>query len=365
MSKIDYKKFFLSIIKKSESFDSFRDNNISSELEVIGKYIESKKGVFTVLVTLSFYKSVHPNQDIRYHQSNMKNGFSGRSFDTRFVTPNLKELGFPSMSESGWLTRSLEQPYPYNFDYDGKLGPVREPFLKIIDYLQKNSDKSEDVLKTLLNYGWKIKKKNKIKIVPLKDSENLSIDSITDSLNKFFNKNYNISGGSKLPVICFYSIFQILINEIERYNDCSLKSLGYHTTSDRTSKSSGDIEIYKTKNNTLFESMEIKSNVKIDNHILNRVIEKIKKFNPHRYYILSSGDISFKTKNSCLNKVRKFKKQHGCEIIIDDISISLSHFLRHTKSLSKFINSFTDNILNDKELKLVHKKEWKKIVENL
>ncbi len=51
----------------------------------------------------------------------MSQEISGRSIETKFITPTLKELGLPSMAESGWLTRSLEQPYPYTFDYEGKI----------------------------------------------------------------------------------------------------------------------------------------------------------------------------------------------------------------------------------------------------
>jgi DNA (cytosine-5)-methyltransferase 1 len=49
----------------------------------------------------------------------MVGGFSGRRIDTQYITPTLKELGLPAMAESGWLTRSLEQPYPYTLDYNG------------------------------------------------------------------------------------------------------------------------------------------------------------------------------------------------------------------------------------------------------
>ena len=97
-------------------------SEIDAELNTVGKNIESQKGVFTVLITLAIYKTLHPAQDIRYHQENMAGGFSGRSNDTKFITPTLKQLKLTSMSESGWLTRSLEQPYPYDLDYNGKVG---------------------------------------------------------------------------------------------------------------------------------------------------------------------------------------------------------------------------------------------------
>ena len=54
---------------------------VLSYVELIGKESQKKKGLYTVLTTLLYYKYLHPEQDIRYHQDRFENGFSGRSFD--------------------------------------------------------------------------------------------------------------------------------------------------------------------------------------------------------------------------------------------------------------------------------------------
>lgn len=55
----------------------------------------------------------------------MSEGYSGRSFDTKYVTPFLKLKGFRgAMKESGWLTGSLEQNAYYDFNYPGKIRNV-------------------------------------------------------------------------------------------------------------------------------------------------------------------------------------------------------------------------------------------------
>jgi len=66
-----------------------------------------------------------------------------------------------------------------------------------------------------------------------------------------------VPGGSKIPVIAVYSIFKILIEELERYKNCQLKPLGSHTASDKTSRTSGDIEILNTSH-FLEKSIEVK-----------------------------------------------------------------------------------------------------------
>ncbi len=72
-----------------------------------------------------------------------------------------------------------------------------------------------------------------------------------------FSFNYKTHGASKLPVLAFFALYQQLIKEVERYKSCTLKDLASHTSSDRKSKSAGDIEIFD-KNKNLIEAIEIK-----------------------------------------------------------------------------------------------------------
>ena len=108
-----------------------------------------QKGVWTVLITLLFYKILNPKQDIRYHKVELENGFSGRSFDTKVVTPTLRKLGLPAMAESGWLTRSLEQAYPYTLDYKGKIAnkTLKEAFLRLLDIVETCDKKESGAIK--------------------------------------------------------------------------------------------------------------------------------------------------------------------------------------------------------------------------
>ena len=69
----------------------------------ISKKCFSRKAVYTVVVTLLVHKILYPSQDIRYHQVDLPGGFSGRTIDTKYITPTLTALGLPAMAESGWL----------------------------------------------------------------------------------------------------------------------------------------------------------------------------------------------------------------------------------------------------------------------
>lgn len=107
--------------RSKKSYASKLNEETLKNINIIAEKCFTQKGVYTVLITLSIYKILHPKQDIRNHQTQIKGGFSGRTIDTQFITPTLKKLKLPSMAESGWLTRSLEQPYPYTLDYNGRI----------------------------------------------------------------------------------------------------------------------------------------------------------------------------------------------------------------------------------------------------
>ncbi len=347
-----------SIVKDIKSVDAKTQENIS----LIGEKINSQKGVYTVMITLVTHKILHPEQDIRNHQSSMPNGFSGRTIDTQHITPTLKELGLPSMAESGWLTRSLEQPYPYTLQYNGKISNkiVKKAFLEILDYIQKNKTKSENVLRLILFEAIQAKKRSIVAITPLKNPEKITIEKIMQMLDKHFNTNYHTHGGSKLPVIAFYSIYKSLVKELSRYKGCKLKEMGSHTASDRTSKSAGDIEISKGK--LLYEAIEIKLDKQIDANIVRIAIEKIKRYNPTRYYILSYAEIKDEEKLVISDLITEINVKHGCQIIINGIMPTIKYYLRLLTSLEQFMKTYSQIVERDTEIKKVHKDKLNELI---
>lgn len=346
----------------SSSYSSDLHTNVKHHLSLIAKKSKSQKGVFTVLVTLLVHKTLDPSQDIRYHQSGMAGGFSGRSIDTQQITPTLKRLGYPSMAESGWLTRSLEQPYPYTMSYNGAIGGgVRDSFLTILDLIERSQLDAEEAAKFLLHKVKKFCAADVVEIVKLEEKDDLTIDSIICFLQEQFQFKYAASGGSKLPVIAFHSIYQIIIKENKRYEGASLKELGSHTASDRTSRTSGDIEIFK--DSSLFESVEIKLDKIIDETIVRVAMEKIYKHNPKRYYILSNvgyDEENFEVLTEIVNQVRD---QHGCQIIINGLVPTLKYYLRLISDLNEFLTIYLKSIEVDQELKQIHKLKTNEFVE--
>jgi len=354
----------MEIYKLSYSVIDIKDikKEIKEFIKSIGDKINTQKGVFTVLVTLLTHKIIEPSQDVRKHQSSMLGGFSGRSIDFSFITPTLKELGLPSMAESGWLTRSLEQPYPYNLDYNGKISDkvVKNAFLNVLDYVEKNPKFAPNLLRLLMFEAIQSKNNSFVEIIPLEKPEKLTIENIIKSLDEHFSTNYNTHGGSKLPVLAFFAIYQSLINEIGRYKNCELGQMGSHTASDRTSKSAGDIEIFKDEN--LFEAIEIKLDKAIDVTMVRIAIEKIARYNPDRYYILSYIGIKESDNLEISTLINELQSEHGCQIIINGLLPTIKYYLRLIASLNEFISNYSNLIENDKEIQKIHKEKWNELM---
>ncbi len=365
---MDYKGQLLVIydeVLNDNSYIADIDADSNKNIQILADNCFTQKGVYTVFITLAVYKTLHPAQDIRNHQTQIEDGFSGRTIDTQYITPTLKELGLPSMAESGWLTRSLEQPYPYTLEYDGKISnkKVKQAFLELIDVIQTKETNPKFLLVELLKRVKILQEKNKIHIHPLENPENLTILKIIGILNAQFSFNYKISGGSKLPVIAFYAIYTIILDEVSRYGQCQLKKLGSHTASDRTSKSAGDIEIFK--NGSLFEAVEIKLNKQIDANIVRIAKEKIIRYNPERYYIFSHYGIDRSEEESINSIITTVKQEHGCQIVINGILPTLKYYLRLISNLEYFLTTYSKLIQNDSELKVIHKQKWNEFIVEL
>lgn len=326
----------------------------------IGANCQKKKGLYTVLTTLLYYKVLHPSQDIRYHQDRFEKGFSGRSFDTNNVTPILKKLGLPAMAESGWLTRSLEQPYPYDMNYNGSIGSLKLSFLKTLEYVEQNPSQAFNMLRILLHKVDEVSKASVVEIVPLENPENLTIDRIISALSEHFMSKYNTHNGAKLPVLAFYSIYLSLVKELKRYEDCNLAELSSLTACDKTNKASGDIEIFK--NGNVFESIEIKLDKKITAQIIRVVETKIYKWNPQRYYVLSVDGIESSDKTEIEEIVSSVLNNHGCQIIINGLIPTLKYYLRLVENLNDFIKNYSMIVQKDNELQKIHKEKWSELI---
>ena len=92
--------------------------------------------------------------------------------------------------------------------------------------------------------------------------------------------------------------------------------------------------------------------------------EKIIRFNPKRYYILSCKDIKVAELQEINNIISQVRKEHGCQIIINGVIPTIQYYLRLI-SLEIFVINYSNLVGIDTEFQPVHKLEWNELIEKL
>jgi len=339
-------------------------NNFDVEIKKYVDYIvsrsESNKGMVAVLTTLLAHKVISPEQDIRYHQAGLENGFAGRGIDQNHVTPFMKKVSFPSMSESGWLTRSLEQAHPYTLDYPGKITPkeAKEAFLTIIDNIQTKGVNTQDVL--LYMFVLLIRQRDSMK-VELAKPHSLSINTIINLLESHFTAKYASAGASRLPTLAIYAAYKCMMGQVSRYNKKILCALENHNSSDTQSGRIGDIDVNNT-DNTAFEGIEIKHDIKITKGFVTDAYEKFKIFNTNRYYLLTTANMENADWGGINEEIGRIAQIHGCQVIVNGVYDTLRYYLRLLNDTAEFIERYVDCMKIDESIKFQHKTMWNDVV---
>lgn len=338
--------------------------------------VESFKAIVTVLTTCLVKKIENPKQDIRYHKNELKGGYSGRTFDTKFITPFFKKyFSRFAMKESGWLTRSIEQPHPFNLKFHGKIRDkeVKKSFLQILNDVEENKADPKNYLLALfilllheIKQSIVLLSKKKINL----QKKLLTITLIIESLKEHFFTKYRNAGASRLPVIAIYSIYEILLKDMARYKGKRLLPIKSHVASDIKAKEIGDVEIIDIKRKSVFEGIEIKHNIPIDFLIVRDIYEKIRNVPIKRYYVLTTAKPNIKRgeEQKVVRIVADIRKNHGCEIVVNGLIPSLKYYLRLIDNFDEFVESYSKNIKKEISVSTVIKLEqlekWNEIMKN-
>lgn len=346
------------------SKDDLTAINIKGEdiayLDLIVGRAESNKGMVAVLITLLTHKICVPQQDIRYHQAQLENGFAGRGIDQNHVTPFMKKVNFPSMAESGWLTRSLEQPHPYDLDYPGNIRPqsVKTAFLQIVDSIEVQHQPPRDYL---LYFFIKLKKQRDDMDIDLAKPHSLSIANIVDILQKHFTYSYSCAGASRLPAIAIYAAYQCMMSQVSRYKDKVLCELESHNSSDVQSSRIGDVQV-NNSNGSAYEGVEVKHQIKITKQLVADAYEKFKVYSTDRYYLLTTADMENADWNGINSEIQKIRNIHGCQVIVNGVYSTLKYYLRLVEDPAEFIDYYVESMKHDDTIKFQHKSAWNDII---
>jgi len=326
---------------------------------------ESQKAVLAALITSLTKKLETPSQDIRQHKVELPTGYSGRVYDTQYVTPFIRQK-FPRLamkSGSGWLTRSIEQVYPFRLDFPGKIAntPVKTAFLEILNDIEENGANPEHYLVALFA-ALLLQKQDNTFSFEAPSSASLTIATTMNLVREHFYFNYRTSGASRLPVIAIYSIYELLLT-LTRYENKQLVPLKSHTTSDIKSRSIGDIEVINP-DATFFEAVEVKHNIPITLAIVEDAFDKIQSQPVSRYYLLTTAEpnIAPDQAKGIESFIESVRMQHGCEIIVNGVMPSLKYYLRLLDDPAAFLQTYETNLFVDYEantdIKKTHIERW-------
>lgn len=354
---------------KAEKINDFEGINLSSKQIKMVKTIVDKeetfKGVFTVLLTSLVYKALHPEQDVRRHQANMENGYSGRTFDTKYITPFMKQKRFlGAMKESGWLTRSLEQNIPYELDFPGKIQNknVKASFLNILNDVEENGVNPNEYVLAIMSYSIKCKKdKTVILVNPIERETSLTINEIMDALYRHFYFSYKSRGAAILPVIALYSVYECITEELKRFDGKTLDKLASHNSCDKSSGETGDIVVRNDNDNSIYEVIEVKFDIPINSIMIEDAYKKISEKSVQRYYLLSTVASREDERVAINNMIRKVREEHGCQIIVNGIFPTLKYYLRLLDNTDIFVERYVKNLSDNTEINFEHKIAWNNV----
>ena len=350
-------------------------------IKTITEKAESQKAVLAVLITSLTKKIETPTQDVRYHKRELPNGYSGRSFDTSYVTPFIAEKfqRFAMKGGSGWLTRSLEQAHPYTLEYPGRIRDktTREAFLQILNDIEENLVSPKKYLQAIFvslidvtaSTQVNLRLLEKINTNPSQttESDTVTIENIVNLLKYHFSYNYRVAGASRLPVLAIYSAYEVLMT-IERYKGKTLSPLKSHTTSDIKSGGIGDIEVL-SENGVFFEAVEIKHNIPISSYLIQGAYQKFADTPVCRYYLLTTAEPNVDDQEQVNRLVQEIRRQHGCEVIVNGILPSLKYYLRLLSNPKLFLDCYSKNLQLDfdrnTDIKTTHLDYWNELLGSL
>lgn len=348
------------------SEEMYEANDVSDLEEILGELFErvsllarARHAARGVVLTLAAYKIVNPSQDIRRHKAEFEGGFSARSIDNGVTVPFLQERSLKYNVESHWLTQTFSFAGPLEHDIILKTTPkAAGPLtLLILDAIEKHGsiDFASAVVTLILYELIDLRNKGTVALIKPK---NLSIDQVMILVKNHFNYGYK-TNAPRLPQIAIYSLYQCLMDTVDRYSSFSLRSLERMKAANRKSGSVGDIDVELNKQP--IEAVEIKFEIPINKQIVAEAIQKIQTASVERYFILSTAGINSEDVDDINRLKDHFLKSNGCEIIVNGVYETIKYYLRLLRSTGDFIYRYTECMEQDEDIDYEHRLAWNEI----
>lgn len=336
-------------------------------LEQLNLKAQQASGAFNNIITCLAIKTALPEADVRFHQSQIQHltdrpaGVNFRRISETVVYPWLSRERFEG-AKSGWQTRTLERPKPYKMNYDENIAHVKGDFLTVFDELEENNHPAVDALTYLLYM--QVKRREEVKMtlsVPKTQDINLIVEMLK---MHFFGKYGGARGASRLPVLALHAIYSSMVPELRRYIGKSVLPLQHHSAADAQTGSLGDIEVVDDISGHIFEAVEVKHGIQINEAIAADVQTKVMDKEISRYYILTTHE-NCEPDDGAKAIIRNIKSVYDCQVIANGVLATLRYYLRLLDDPSVFFPAYINLIQTDGALSHEHRLAWNEVVKRV
>ena len=241
-------------------------------------------------------------------------------------------------------------------NYDENIGDIKQAFLTVYDEMETKNASAADALAYLIYRQIELREKKAIKIAVPKTTD---IEEIVSLFARHFSFAYKGRGASRLPVLAFYAIYKVLVDEIGRFQGKKLAELREHAAADSQTGAIGDVEVLNP-DETVFEALEIKHGIQIDETILQGVKGKLMDKSVDRFYILTThpncDPATFQTERA------NIRARLNCQVIINGVLPSIKYYLRLLRDPARIFPIYADLLQKDKSIGHEHRETWNLIV---
>jgi DNA (cytosine-5)-methyltransferase 1 len=338
-------------------------SRLKNSIREISRLSQKAATGFTNIITCLAIKSALPDVDMRFHQvqiqtkTNRPAGFNFRGVSEKIIYPWLSANTFEG-AKSGWQTRTFERPKPYMLSYDENIGAIKDSFLATFDEIEEKMQSAEEALAYILHLQLVLRESKKI---TMSQPRTKDIHLIVRLFKSHFFHPYKASNGaSRLPVLALYAIYSSLIEQLDRYHGKELKSLEEHSAADSQTGAIGDIEVVDSTSGAVFEAIEVKHNIALNERIITDAAKKIMNTAVDRYYILTTH-ANCEPDDELYKKISAIKNTYSCQLIANGVIPSLQYYLRLLSDPSAVFGKYVKLLETDKAIKHEHREVWNQL----
>jgi DNA (cytosine-5)-methyltransferase 1 len=325
---------------------------------------------FTNIITCLASSVAEPACDPRYHRppsgempapSTGKTYFTGRTISEHVIYPWLAENGLRG-AMSGWQTRVFERERPYTLDYRENINRVKNEFLGILDAVANGRVSAQAVLTEFLRLEAVQRDKRRLTQAALSRatvSEDITIAAVVDALEEHFSAPLS----SRLPVLAMYAIYQAILPEVARYSGRKLAPLAEHSAADQHTDAVADVEVVED-NGAVFEAVEVKHLIRIDDQIVRRACNKARRTGVSRYYVLSTAP-SLAISGTSHGLIKTLRDDHGCQMVLNGVIPTIKYYLRLIGAPPQFLEYYKHLLVSDRRVTQAQKEKWQEILKRI